>query len=181
MTKVTLKSAMAWKANQTNNIAIVGDVTFDDQAQIEVDADVAQELIETMPEFSIVNGIPVEPVKEEIKTDEPAKEVEKSDEPDITPQVEELDLGKADEEGTLNPQTEESEILGSATTQPVAEIPVPAVEEVEAVIEVPDLAEKLAEKTNKELKEMVAQFDAEKAKELNKKSDLVDFLIEKLA
>jgi len=28
---------------------------------------------------------------------------------------------------------------------------------------------------------MVAQFDAEKAKELNKKSDLVDFLIEKLA
>ncbi len=173
MKKVKLQSSQAFKAGQTNNIPYAGDVTFDEQATIEVDETLVDEIIAVMPEFSIVSEDGVEP-----------EEVKKAIEEEIKPQVEEgNDLGKGDEESKIAPQTEENDILGSATGEVAAsEEEVPAEQEDEvAQVNVEEIAAKLEEKSATDLKAMVAQISEDKAKELKNKKQYIEFLVEELS
>lgn len=83
-----LKTVNKWRAGHTTILAVVGEVTFDENAEFEVDDDKVDLLISILPEFSLVGGDEEEDIK---KKSEDGDGLEKGDEgEDIEPQVADL-------------------------------------------------------------------------------------------
>ncbi len=86
-----LKTTNKWKANQTNILPLVGKVKFDDNAEIEVDDNIVEKLIQVLPEFSLSDDSLEKDKGEDIKekTEDQGELGEEGGE-DIKPQVEDF-------------------------------------------------------------------------------------------
>lgn len=167
MALVKLKSSNTWKAGQKNILPYVGEVVFNENAEIEVNEAIVEKLIEFSNEFSLV-----EPKKEEDikKKSEDSEELGKSDEPNLEPQVEESEvLGQVEEVQPVE-ETENTEVVEEG------EKPELTKEEKEAIIK-----EKLAKISVKEIKEQyLSQFPEELIKDLKNRDQYIEFIVNQL-
>lgn len=106
MALVKLKTSNEWKAGQKNLLPFVGEVKFDENAQIEVDSSIVEKLIEYSNEFSLVEE--GEDIK---KKSEDSEELGKSDGPDINPQTEESEVLRQVEENQPVSEKSKEEII----------------------------------------------------------------------
>lgn len=197
MSKIKLRTAHAYKANQTNVLPYVGVVTFDEQGIIEVEEQHVESLIDVMPEFSLHEE------EKPVIVPEPIK-----------PKVEENDLGKGDDTNKIAPQTQEADILGATETTtvkadgaaPVVETKEESKEENTTTVEVvvegdkvdsdtqseetksevvkktpEEIAEVLKTKTAAELKEILADFPKEETENLKNRDQYTEYLVVQLS
>lgn len=100
MKLIKLKTTNSWKAGQKNILPYVGEVAFDDNAEIKVSEDVANKLIEFSEEFFLA----IDEEEDIKKKSEDSEELGKSEGTDIAPQVE--DLGDVSQEKITSNQAD---------------------------------------------------------------------------
>lgn len=175
---VKLISNSEFRKGQINSLPDVGDVSFSPEGIAEVPAELAQLLVDLLPDLSFLEKAEDEPVKKEEK---------------IKPQVQEEDLNKADEKDALQPQTEENDITGSKESVIISEEEKQDdTEDLEKVEEVEDekqeespvtpnpeeIQAKLEASSFEDLKAMVSQLDP--ALTVKSKKAAIEFLLTKL-
>lgn len=190
MKTVILKSKNLYKANQKNNLPFVGDIEFNENAEIEVDEIIAEKLIKVMPEFSFVDDVEEEDLK---KKSEDSEELGKSEESDIKPQVDDNELKHV----VTSSDLDANETLASEGVKKGDEIkiPLPKNEGFEDTGRQGDPSEfgkqekptketilnALNEKSATELKEILKNYPTELTSGLKNKTQYVEFLVDKLS
>ena len=76
MSKIVLQSTEEFTANTTRILSIVGEVTFNEKNEIEVDEKIVEELLAKDFGFRLINPLFKEELKEEVKTIDPIEVTE---------------------------------------------------------------------------------------------------------
>lgn len=173
MSTVILKSEHAYKANQKNNLPYLGDVTFNENAEIEVSVPDAEKLMAIMSEFSIVGGSDKKEEGEDLKKkSEDSEELGKSQESDIEPQVDKgVQLHTITQEDLyFNGDLVGEVVVGDKVD--TSEQKEPSKDEIVAALNL---------KSATELKEILSQYPKDLTKGLKNKTQYVEFLTKQLS